>query len=134
MLDANPVLMSSSLLFLLPMFAALRSDSTYAAVASANLTVTSVIYHWSKDPGYFWIDQIGIFLYVVAMVFEAFFRKQMFHQILVGAITIYSMCIYHYGYMQECYIWDVDCKTATQHHVGMHFIGAMGGLLTFILD
>ena len=134
MLETNPVLMASSLLFLLPMCAALRGDSMYAAIATANLTVTSVIYHWSKDPYYFWIDQIAIFLYVVAVVYEAFFRKQMFHQILVGALTVYIMCIHHYGYLQTCYIWDADCTLATQHHVGMHFIGSMGGMLTFLLD
>lgn len=114
------------------MFAALHSDLLYASVACGNMAVTSFIYHWSKDPYYFWIDQFSIFLYMIAAVYEAFFRKQTFHQIVVGAICVYTTCIYHLGYAYTCYIWDDDCSVATQHHAGMHFVSAIAAILIFL--
>jgi hypothetical protein len=134
MLVMNPVLMATSASFLLPMLAALHSDSLYAAIVCGNMAVTSFIYHWSKDPYYYWIDQVAIFLYMVAAVYEAFFKKQQLHQILVGAICIYATALHHFGYAYTCYIWDDDCSVATQHHAGMHFVSAIAGALTFLME
>ncbi len=114
------------------MIAALQSDAIYAAIAAANLTVTSFLYHMTKDVNYFWIDQIAIYLYIVAAVYEAFFKRKMFHQILVGTITIYSICVYHYGYMNTCYIWDTDCSLSSAHHAGMHCVAALAGTIGFL--
>jgi hypothetical protein len=132
MLTANPVLMATSLTFLMPMLAALHSDSLLAAIVCGNMAVTSFIYHWFKDPTYFWIDQIAIVLYMIAGVYEAFFKKQTFHQIVVGAICLYTTCLHHFGYAYTCYIWDDDCSVATQHHAGMHFVSAIAATLIFL--
>ena len=134
MLVMNPVLMATSASFLLPMLAALHSDSLYAAIVCGNMAVTSFIYHWSKDPYYYWLDQVAIFLYMVAAVYEAFFKKRRLHQILVGAICIYATSLHHFGYAYTCYIWDDDCSVATQHHAGMHFVSAIAGALLFLME
>lgn len=128
----NRILMVSSLSFLMPMLAAFHADAVYAAIAAANLVVTSVLYHMTKDVYYFWVDQAAIFLYVVAAVYEAFFKRKMFHQILVGVLTIYSTCLYHYGYMNTCYIWDEDCGLSSAHHAGLHFVSALAGAIAFL--
>ena len=130
----NRVLMASSLAFLLPMMTALRANSMYAAAVSGNLVVTSFLYHMTKDIHYFWVDQSACFLFVVAFVYEVFFHKQMFHQILVSIITIYTMSIYHYGYLNTCYIWDSDCSLSSAHHAGMHIVGALAGAITFLTE
>ena len=135
MLIANPVLMATSLSFLLPMLAALHADSLPAAVVCGNMAVTSFIYHWSKDPYYWWIDQFAIFMYMIATVYEAFFKRQSsFPQIIVGAICVYATCLHHFGYAYTCYIWDDDCSVATQHHAGMHFVSAIAAVLLFLVD
>lgn len=130
----NPILALSSLAYLFPMVAALHSNAMYAAVASANLVATSVIYHSTKDRYYFWVDQVAVYLYVVAAVYEAIFKRKMFHQILVAIMSVYSTCIYHYGYMHTCYIWDTDCSTSTQHHAALHIVSALAGGLTFLME
>lgn len=130
----NRILMASSLSFLLPMIAALKADSMYAAAVSGNLAVTSFLYHMTKDIHYFWVDQFACFLYVVAAVYEVVFHKKLFHQVLVGAITIYTTVIYHYGYLNQCYIWDSDCSLSSAHHAGMHIVSALAGAVTFLVD
>lgn len=130
----NRILMASSLTFLLPMMAALKANSVYAAAVSGNLAVTSFFYHMTKDIHYFWIDQLACFLYVVAAVYEVFFHKKLFHQVLVGGITVYTMVIYHYGYLNQCYIWDSDCSLSSAHHAGMHVVSALAGAVTFLVD
>lgn len=130
----NRVLMASSLVFLLPMMAALKVDAVYTAAVSGNLAVTSFLYHMTKDVHYFWVDQVACFLYVVAFVYEVFFHKKTFHQVLVAMITIYTMMIYHYGYLNHCYIWDSDCLLSSAHHAGMHIVGALAGAITFLTD
>ncbi len=130
----NRVLMLSSLSFLMPMMAALYANAMYAAVAAANLMVTSVIYHMTKDVYYFWVDQVAIYLYIVAAVYEVFFKRKMFHQILVGMLAIYSTCLHHYGYMNTCYIWDNDCGLSSAHHAGLHFVSALAGTLAFLVE
>lgn len=130
----NRILMASSLVFLLPMMAALKADAIYTAAACGNLVVTSFLYHMTKDVNYFWVDQIACFLYVVATVHEVFFHKKLFHQVLVGAITVYTMVIYHYGYLNHCYIWDSDCSLSSAHHAGMHIVAALAGAITFLTD
>ena len=130
----NRVLMMSSLAFVLPMLTALRANSMYAAAVSGNLVVTSFLYHMTKDIHYFWVDQAACFLFVVAFVYEVFFHKKMFHQILVAIITIYTMTIYHYGYLNQCYIWDSDCSMSSAHHAGMHFVSALAGAITFLTE
>lgn len=130
----NRILMASSIAFLLPMAAALKADAMFAATASGNLMVTSFLYHMTKDVHYFWVDQVACFLYVVAAVHVVFFYKRTFHQILVGVIVVYTMTIYHYGYLNQCYIWDSDCSLSSAHHAGMHIIGALAGAITFLTD
>jgi hypothetical protein len=130
----NRILMLSSLCFLFPMLAALHSNAVVAAVAAANLTVTSVIYHMTKDVYYFWVDQVAIYLYVVAAVYEAFFKRKLFHQVVVGALCVYSTSLYHYGYMNTCYIWDTDCSLSSAHHAGLHVVGALAGAITFLAE
>lgn len=130
----NRILMASSLMFLLPMMAALKADALYTAAVSGNLAVTSFLYHMTKDVHYFWIDQLACFLYIVATVYEVFFHKKLFHQVLVGGITIYATVIYHYGYLNQCYIWDSDCSLSSAHHAGMHIVSALAGAITFLTD
>lgn len=130
----NRVLMASSLIFLLPMLAALKANSIYGAAVSGNLAVTSFLYHMTKDVHYFWVDQAACFLYIVAFVYEVFFNKRMVYQILVGAITIYTTMIYHYGYLNQCYIWDSDCSLSSAHHAGLHIVSALAGAITFLTE
>ena len=130
----NRILMASSLAFLLPMMAALKNDSIYAAAVSGNLAVTSFLYHMTKDVHYFWIDQAACFFYIVAFVYEVMFNKRLFHQILVAIIAIYTITIYHYGYLNQCYIWDSDCSLSAAHHAGMHVVSALAGTITFLVD
>ena len=130
----NRILMASSLTFLLPMMAALKAGSIYTAAVSGNLAVTSFLYHMTKDVHYFWVDQAACFLYVVAAVYEVFFHKKLFHQVLVAAITIYTITIYHYGYLNQCYIWDSDCSLSSAHHAGMHVVAALAGAAAFLVE
>lgn len=130
----NRILMASSLSFLLPMMAALKADAIYAAAVCGNLVVTSFLYHMTKDVNYFWVDQAAVFLYIVAFVYEVFFHKKAFHQVLVAMLTIYITVIYHYGYMNRCYIWDSDCSMSGAHHAGMHVIAALAGASTFLTE
>lgn len=130
----NRILMFSSLTFLLPMVAALKADSVYAAAVSGNLAVTSFLYHMTKDVHYFWVDQAACFLYIVAFVYEVAFKKHLFHQVLVAILAIYTMTVYHYGYLNQCYIWDSDCSLSSAHHAGMHVVAALAGAITFLVE
>lgn len=116
------------------MMAALKGGSMYTAAVSGNLAVTSFFYHMTKDVHYFWVDQVACFLYIVAAVYEVSFHKKLFHQVLVAAIAIYTMTIYHYGYLNQCYIWDSDCSLSSAHHAGMHIVAALAGAVTFLVE
>jgi hypothetical protein len=128
----NRILMASSLSFLLPMMAALKADAVYTAAVCGNLVVTSFLYHMTKDVTYFWIDQVAVFLYVVAFVYEVLFHKKKLYQVLVAIVTVYVTVIYHYGYLNECYIWDSDCSLSSAHHAGMHVIASLAGAITLL--
>jgi len=128
----NRVLMLTSLSYLMPMLAALHSNALYAAIASGNVVVTSVLYHMTKDVNYFWVDQVAVYLYVVAAVYEIVFKGKEFYQVVVGVLCIYATAVYHIGYVNTCYIWDTDCSLSTAHHAGMHFVGALAGALAFL--
>lgn len=130
----NRVLMLTSLSYLMPMLAALHSNALYAAIASGNVVVTSVLYHMTKDVHYFWVDQAAVYLYVVAAVYEIVFKGKEVYQVVVGVLCIYAVAIYHIGYVNSCYIWDSDCSLSTAHHAGMHFVGALAGALAFLSE
>lgn len=130
----NRILMASSLMYMLPMLAALKMNSIYTAAVCGNLVVTSFIYHMTKDVNYFWVDQVAVYLYVVAAVYESFFKRKMLHQIIVAAVSVYAITIYHYGYLNQCYIWDSDCSLSSAHHAGMHIISALAGAITFLTE
>jgi hypothetical protein len=130
----NRVLMLTSLSYLMPMLAALHSNAVYASVASGNLMVTSVLYHMTKDVHYFWVDQAAVYLYVVAAVYEVFFKRRSVHHVAVGVLCIYVTAVYHIGYVNSCYIWDADCSLSTAHHAGLHFVGALAGALAFLSE
>jgi hypothetical protein len=49
-------------------------------------------------------------------------------------ITVYTMTIYHYGYLNQCYIWDSDCSMSSAHHAGMHIVSALAGASTFLTE
>jgi hypothetical protein len=130
----NEVLMFTSLSYLFTMFAALHGNDMFAATAAGNLAVTSFLYHMTKDIHYFWIDQIAVYLYAVATIHAALFKGTSIHKAIVAGTVLYSIFIYHAGYMYTCYIWDPDCHTATSHHAAMHFIPALAGILTFLIE
>jgi hypothetical protein len=130
----NNVLMLTSLSYLLTMLAALHGNDMFAATASGNLAVTSFIYHMTKDIHYFWVDQAAVYLYAVATIHAALFKGTTFHKAIVAGTVLYSIFVYHVGYAYTCYIWDPDCHIATSHHAAMHFIPALAGLLTFLIE
>ena len=130
----NRALMLTSLTYLLTMLAALHGNDMFAATASGNLAVTSFIYHMTKDIHYFWVDQVAVYLYAVAAINAAIFRGKVVHKSLAACTVLYSIFVYHVGNVYTCYTWDPDCNVATSHHAGMHFVGALAGILTFLIE
>jgi hypothetical protein len=123
----NPLLATTGMLYGLPMLTSLHANAWYAAVASANLMVSSVLYHSTKDMYYFWVDQIAIYCYVVIGVYEVLFRKSMYHHILLCMLGVYTAYLYPFHVMNEEY------TTSTYHHAAMHAITAGVGALIFLV-
>ena len=126
----NYVLATSSLLLLLPAWAALQAGDEVRVWYHAGVAVISVTYHLTKHPVIFWIDVVAANSLVPSVVPLLAQRDYVLFAYTTG--LAYCFTIFYYGYVKKDLIWHPDSTVATPYHVSLHWAASFG-LATAIL-
>jgi hypothetical protein len=127
----NYVLATSSLMLLLPAWAALKVGDEVRVWYHAGVTVVSITYHLTKHPVIFWIDVVVANSLVPSVLTLVTQRDYMIFSYLtcVG----YCFTIFYCGYMKKDLVWHPDPRVATTYHVSLHWAGAFGIAFAILL-
>jgi hypothetical protein len=118
----NPILVASSLLFIIPV--AMAKDWAVFNV-SMFLALISSMYHATKNLTLFWVDQVAVYIYVIYISY----RLNMIGKNLEWFIPIlYSTIVYHIGYLNKRFIWSTNPMEANISHVSMHLSAVYPGI------
>jgi len=126
----NYVLATSSLMLLLPAWAALKAGDNVRVWYHAGVTVISVTYHLTKHPVIFWIDVAAANSLVPSVVPLLIQRDYAVFAYMIG--LTYCFTVFYYGYMKKDLVWHPDPHVATTYHVSLHWAASFG-LATAIL-
>ena len=127
---SNYVLATSSLMLLLPAWAALKAGDTVRVWYHSGVAVISVTYHLTKHPVIFWIDVAAANSLVPSIVPLLIQRDYAAFAYMTG--LAYCFTIFYYGYMKKDLVWNPDPRVATPYHVSLHWAASFG-LATAIL-
>lgn len=127
-MQPNPWLIGTSLAFLLPLGYTLRHRQTLVMAAALWLVViVSTIYHATKDPILFWIDQLAVFTLGLSALY--FGLKQGGAPLLITVIVVAGCAAAYYGgWLFDSLIWSEHFTTATASHALMH-LWVIGGIV-----
>jgi hypothetical protein len=126
----NYVLATSSLMLLLPAWAALQAGDEVRIWYHAGVAVISVTYHLTKHPVMFWIDVAAANSLVPSVAPLLVQRDYTAFAYLIG--LAYCFTVFYYGYMKRDLVWHPDPAVATPYHVSLHWAASFG-LATAIL-
>jgi hypothetical protein len=129
--DPNPYLFLSSLLFLLPMYAARPIQELWMTRAAlGGLVVASASYHATKNGTLYYIDQAAVFALFLRSIIDGWLGGG---RCLTIALAVNGTCgyLYYYGRVTQGLIWSPDFFVATASHLSMHLIVA-GGYVALI--
>lgn len=131
MRKANYTLVASSLLLLIPAWAALKAGDTVRVWYHAGVTVVSITYHLTKHPVVFWID-VAVANSLVPSVLPLVAQRDyaMFPYVFgVG----YCITVFFYGYIKKDLMWHPDPIVATRYHVSLHWVASVGLAFAILL-
>lgn len=126
----NYVLATSSLMLLIPAWAAWKSGDTIRVWYHAGVVVVSVTYHLTKHPVVFWIDLVAANSLVPSVLTLA-------HRdyILFAYVTCVAYCfgLFYYGHLKKELVWNPDVRIATPYHVSLHWAASFGLALAILI-
>lgn len=127
----NYVLATSSLMLLLPAWAALKAGDTVRMWYHSGVAVISVTYHLTKHPVIFWID----FVAANSLVPSGLTLKGHRDYILFSHLSclLYCFGMFYYGYIKKDLVWHPDSVVATHYHVSLHWAASFGLALAILL-
>jgi hypothetical protein len=124
--DPNPYLFLSSLLFLLPMYAAQPIQELWMTRAVlGGLVIASTSYHATKNSTLYYIDQAAVFALFLRSIIDGLKGGR---GCLTIALAVNGTCcyLYYYGRLHQGLIWSPDFFVATASHISMHLIVIVG--------
>lgn len=121
----NPYLMASSTVFIIPLYYANRIGNRPVQFICGSLTAVSLLYHATKHPFVFWLDQTAVWTFIVRSVIEGL-RGGPKSLLFVAAANLTSAYLYVYGRYSKSLIWSDRYGEATATHAAMHLIAAAG--------
>ncbi len=124
--DPNPYLFLSSLLFLLPMYAAQPIQELWLTRAAlGGLVCASASYHATKNGTLYYIDQAAVFVLFLRSIIDGLRGGG---GCLTIAFAVNGTCgyLYYYGRVTQGLIWSPNFFVATASHVCMHLLVALG--------
>ncbi len=116
-MQMNPWLMATSATFVVPYVAAARVGAPMLAASSLALALVSSLYHATKDPVLFWVDQIAVFFLAAATLIHGY----RYNTIIISCTFIgLNMVLYYIGWYLTHLVWSHDFMVATTSHAFMH--------------
>jgi hypothetical protein len=124
----NPWLIATSVAFTLPYIYAARMGASLLSFASLALATVSSLYHATKDPTLFWIDQVVVIHMAAATLLHGY-RHGTIH-ISCSFIGV-NMILYYVGWYFTSLIWSHTYIIATTAHAFMH-VWTIVGIFTIL--
>ncbi len=126
----NPYLVLSSLLYIVPLYAANQANIQIAKSAFSLLLPASIAYHATRHPIIYYIDQVGVYSVVVGSWIDGYNGGQIssFYAILSNIISFY---LFFWGKMTGTLIWSNSYFISTTSHALLHAASAIG--YTFLI-
>ena len=126
----NNVLATSSLMLLIPVWAALKTGDTVRVWYHAGVTVISITYHLTKHPVVFWIDMAAANSLVPSALTLAHRDYMLFSHL---SCLLYCFGMFYYGYIKKDLVWHPDPIVATRYHVSLHWAASFGLALAILI-
>jgi hypothetical protein len=127
----NPTLVASSLMLLIPAWAAWKAGDTVRVWYHAGVTVVSITYHLTKHPGVFWID-VAVANSLVPSVLNLVAQRD-YMAFAYAACVAYCFTIFYCGYAKKDLVWHPDPVIATRYHVSLHWVASFGIAMAILI-
>jgi hypothetical protein len=124
-------LATSSLMLLIPAWAAWKSGDTVRVWYHSGVAVISVTYHLTKHPVVFWIDFAVANSLVPSALPLVTQRDYMIFSYL--ACLGYCFGMFYYGYVKKDLMWHPDPVVATRYHISVHWAASFGLAFAILL-
>ena len=123
--EPNLYLATSSILYSIPLYAAILADQYLTFCALALVIPTSIVYHSTKHPIAYYLDQIGVYSVVFCSWYDGYRGgpATLCISFLSNAASFY---LYMWGRKTQSLIWSPDYRIATASHVLLHAVSALG--------
>ena len=122
-MQMNPWLMATSAAFVVPYIVAARGGVPLLATSSLALAAVSSLYHATKDPVLFWVDQVAVFSLATATLIHGY----RYNTIHISCTFIgLNIVLYYIGWCLTGLVWSHDFIVATTSHAFMHLWTIVG--------
>ena len=127
-MQPNPWLIATSLAFLIPLGYTLSDRRTFILAGALWLVViVSTLYHATKDPVLFWLDQVAVFTVVLSALYFGL-KQGGAPLVIMGIVGAGCALMYYGGWLFDSLVWSEHFATATASHALMH-LWVIGGLV-----
>jgi hypothetical protein len=127
----NPWLVASSLIYSIPLYAAIHANIQIATYAFSLLLPASIAYHATRHPVVYYIDQVGVYSVVVGSWFDGYYGGPVpsFYAVLSNVISFY---LYFWGKYSGTLIFSSSYSISTASHAMLHAASAIGYTLLIV--
>jgi hypothetical protein len=129
-MEPNPYLVISSVLFAIPTTIAAYNRHWLLYSIFLYMTIVSSIYHATKYQPLLYLDYPGCYALVLITGYENWKIKKMIHYFSMGSIVV---ILYWGGWITGHLIFADNVLEKNISHAGMHIIVSIGGVLSSYL-
>lgn len=131
-MQANPYLVVSSLLFLVPTTYAAYTRIWSAYAVLLYITAVSSLYHATKNEKLFYLDQTACILYAAYSGYQLYKNNVIYVWYFSAG---FSILVYYGGYLTNSMVYSPNIVIATMCDIMMHFICITSGItIIYIID
>lgn len=125
-MQPNPWLIATSLAFIIPLVYGIYKRAYILVAGVLTVLVCSTLYHSTKDPVLFWVDQISVIYLITALLLYSYQKLRWIGISMVTAGILLNSVLYYYGWFTKSLVWSEEFKTATTAHATMHLATNIG--------
>lgn len=116
------ILALTSAIFIIPAIITLYNRQWLASSACIAILFTSVVHHSTIIPSTWLADQLACFYFAAVSLYYAVQYKLLY---VVIPFTLYTIFVYHYGYLTKSMTWCEDPAEQIMWHSSIHVFIAL---------
>lgn len=120
---SEPFLVLTGLSFLIPAYRAMLQEHAYLMWSYLLLCSTTILFHSTRYPFFFYIDGIAILNHIIGGAFIVYHQSNR-ERVSMWFTTTYSLFTYFVGKQYKLFSFDPDWNTQMLFHCLMHFFSA----------